>query len=138
MRKRNRRRGSHILRRLQRQRKRGLKRTCAGYPSQQRDLDRVDHYDWVEGMTLRWRSRLPTAPPFADTRLVYEIRYSLLDILVRRGDVYWMKGEVFFAQDKFGDALQVFQQFGRRFPKHWRIRSEHDQDWIERCRAKLR
>jgi len=40
------------------------------------DLTDVDQWSWTGGKTLRWRSRLPTDPPFARTEKVYEIELS--------------------------------------------------------------
>lgn len=51
------------------------------------DLDQVDHYDW-EGYTLRWRSRLPTDPPFQETPITYLLEYEYSGILSRDGDTY--------------------------------------------------
>lgn len=39
------------------------------------DLDQVDQYDWAENRTLRWRSRLPSDPPFDRTRITYLLEY---------------------------------------------------------------
>src|SRR5688572_32873334 len=33
------------------------------------DLDSVDHFDWEDNDTVRWRSRMPSDPPFQDTRI---------------------------------------------------------------------
>jgi uncharacterized membrane protein YgcG len=52
------------------------------------DLDQVDHFAFTNPTTLRWRSRLPSDPPFADTELVYEISYTLSGVLVKRGKTY--------------------------------------------------
>lgn len=45
------------------------------------DLDRVDGHA-IEGSTVRWRSRLPSDPPFERTELTYEIETLLADFLV--------------------------------------------------------
>src|SRR5262245_33168688 len=37
--------------------------------SEDRDLDDVDDYEFTDRHTLRWRSRLPTDPPFSATRI---------------------------------------------------------------------
>ncbi|MES1244619.1 MAG: hypothetical protein ABUT39_23635 [Acidobacteriota bacterium] len=50
------------------------------------DIDQVDHYEWADGDTLRWRSRLPSDPPFDGTARTYVIAYSLSGILNRDGD----------------------------------------------------
>ncbi|HVG08907.1 MAG TPA: DUF2207 domain-containing protein [Thermoanaerobaculia bacterium] len=51
------------------------------------DTESVDHYDW-SGSTVRWRSRLPSDPPFDQTRITYVLDYTLSGILIRDGDVY--------------------------------------------------
>lgn len=45
------------------------------------DLSTVDHY-FLDGNVLRWRSRAPDAPEFANTEIVYTIDYSLEKVLV--------------------------------------------------------
>jgi uncharacterized membrane protein YgcG len=52
------------------------------------DLSEVDHYDWTDAKTLRWRSRLPSDPAFENTEKVYEIAYTLAGILTRLGNGY--------------------------------------------------
>ncbi len=49
------------------------------------ELDNVDEYE-MESSELRWRSRLPTDPPFDNTVLVYELFFSYADILSVDGD----------------------------------------------------
>jgi uncharacterized membrane protein YgcG len=56
-------------------------------------LDQVDHWDWAGGETLRWRSRLPSDPPFESTTRVYRLDYSLTGVVVQRGDVYRLDHE---------------------------------------------
>jgi uncharacterized membrane protein YgcG len=50
------------------------------------DLSRIDEYRWTDGRTLRWRSRLPSDPPFRATSLVYVLEYTLTGVLSREGD----------------------------------------------------
>jgi hypothetical protein len=45
------------------------------------DVDQVDHY-LLDGNVLRWRSRAPGDPDFANTEIVYAIDYSLERVLV--------------------------------------------------------
>lgn len=52
------------------------------------DLDRVDHYDWVDGNKLRWRSRLPSEPWFDETTFIYLIEYRLTGVLIESGSLY--------------------------------------------------
>jgi len=44
-------------------------------------IDQVDHYEWGKGHTLRWRSRLPSDPPFEGTVIPYVIEYTLSGVL---------------------------------------------------------
>ena len=43
----------------------------------------VDEFSWTDSRTLRWRSRLPSDPPFANTRLTYVLHYKLSGILLK-------------------------------------------------------
>ncbi|RMH23427.1 MAG: DUF2207 domain-containing protein, partial [Acidobacteria bacterium] len=61
------------------------------------DLDRLDHYDWAGDSTLRWRSRLPSDPPFAATAITYVLDYSLQPVLVEEGGVYRFDHDFAFA-----------------------------------------
>ncbi len=51
-------------------------------------LSRVDHYDWIDRRTLRWRSRLPSDPPFDETPITYVIEYRQERVLQPRGERY--------------------------------------------------
>jgi len=55
------------------------------HPLSQGDLSAVDAWNWSGPYVLRWRSRLPSDPPFTETELVYEIAYKLSGILVKQG-----------------------------------------------------
>lgn len=70
------------------------------------DLDRVDHYDWVDGDKLRWRSRLPSEPWFDDTTLIYLIEYRLSGILVAENDFYRLDHDFAFP-DRIG-PIELF------------------------------
>ncbi len=48
------------------------------------NLDRVDHWAWAKHHVLRWRSRLPSDPPFRNTAITYTIDYTIENILVSR------------------------------------------------------
>lgn len=62
------------------------------------DLDRVDHYEWIDGATLRWRSRLPSEPPFERTTLIYLIEYRLNGVLFETEDVYRLDHDFAFPE----------------------------------------
>lgn len=53
---------------------------------EQGSLDRVDAYDWAGRNVLRWRSRLPSDPPFDDQVLIYRLTYRMRYLLEPLGD----------------------------------------------------
>ena len=59
-------------------------------------LERVDEYAWTDSGTLRWRSRLRTDPPFANTAITYALEYDLLGVLVTNGDGYQLDHDFAF------------------------------------------
>ncbi len=61
----------------------------------QGSLDLVDRFD-RDGGTVRWRSRLPSDPPFDDTELTYILEYSYAFIVERRDDEYVLDHEFAF------------------------------------------
>lgn len=48
---------------------------------QQGSLDAVDRYDFVKRSLVRWRSRLPSDPPFAQRELTYVLDSTLHNVL---------------------------------------------------------
>ena len=52
-----------------------------------KSLTRVDDYAWADS-TLRWRSRLPSDPPFQNREITYVIEYTDANILIPTGDAY--------------------------------------------------
>lgn len=52
-------------------------------PLRQGDLAEVDQYKWFRDNVLRWRSRLPSDPPFANKTIIYELDYTMSNILLR-------------------------------------------------------
>jgi hypothetical protein len=77
--------------------------TGASRPLVAGDLTDVDEYDWVEGNTLRWRSRLPDDPPFAGTEIVYELEFTYGNILQPRDDGAFLLDHDFAFADREGD-----------------------------------
>jgi uncharacterized membrane protein YgcG len=57
-------------------------------PLSEGDLSQVDQYDWADNLTLRWRSRLPSDPPFDGTAITYVLDYTLSNILRESGGEY--------------------------------------------------
>jgi uncharacterized membrane protein YgcG len=60
------------------------------------NLDEVDNYAFVDPLTLRWRSRLPSDPPFEGTEILYELDYTLSGILTKQGSVYVLNHDFAF------------------------------------------
>ena len=61
------------------------------------DLANVDGFDFTDPRTLRWRSRLPSDPPFDNTAITYQLAYSLSGILVPEGDGLVLNHDFAFA-----------------------------------------
>jgi uncharacterized membrane protein YgcG len=71
------------------------------------DLSAVDEFAWKDPTTLRWRSRLPTDPPFQETELVYEISYVLTGALVKEANRRYVLDHDFAFPDRTG-AIERF------------------------------
>jgi len=90
------------------------------------DLDQVDHYDWADRNTLRWRSRAPFDPPFDETEIVYVIDYVLDGVLLDTGDGYRLDHDFAIPnrQDLIGRftldfTLDPAWQPETALPEHW-------------------
>jgi uncharacterized membrane protein YgcG len=59
-------------------------------------LEAADQYAWTDSETLRWRSRLPTDPPFANTTITYALEYDLAGVLVTSGEGYQLDHDFAF------------------------------------------
>src|SRR5688572_20357425 len=77
---------------------------------QRGDLDAVDEFDWTNSKTLRWRSRLPADPAFDNQQIVYELDYTLSNVLIADGDAYKLDHD--FA---FPDRAGVIESFSLAF-----------------------
>lgn len=62
--------------------------TGSAVPLVEGDLAQVDHYAWADRSTLRWRSRLPSDPPFQETAIPYVLDYTLAGALEKSGGLY--------------------------------------------------
>lgn len=80
--------------------------TGVPHPLVRGGLDHVDHFDWADGRTVRWRSRLPGDPPFANQEIVYELDYTLSNILLYDGERYTLDHDFAFA-----DRAGVIEDF---------------------------
>jgi len=61
------------------------------------DLSQVDHFAFVDAKTLRWRSRLPSDPPFSNTEIDYVLDYTLSGVLEERGGAYRLAHDFAFS-----------------------------------------
>lgn len=65
-------------------------------------LDLVDRWAWTDGTTLRWRSRLPSDPPFENEQIVYRLGYRLTGVLIPQGDGVYLLDHDFVFTDRDG------------------------------------
>ena len=84
-------------------------------------LDDVDDYAWADDDTVRWRSRLPSDPPFAGTTIRYQLAYDLSGILLKDGDEYTLDHDFAFP-DRHGPIAQF--ELHLTFDPAWQPRSE--------------
>lgn len=73
----------------------------------QGDLDAVDRFQFSNGSTLRWRSRLPGDAPFDSTALTYVLEYSLSNILKPQGEGVYLLDHDFAFADRDAE-IEVF------------------------------
>lgn len=73
-------------------------------------LDAVDHYDFTDAATLRWRSRLLADPEFENTQLTYRIHYAITGVLRGRDRDYQLVHDF-----GFPDRTGVIQRFKLNF-----------------------
>jgi uncharacterized membrane protein YgcG len=66
----------------------------------------VDEFSWSDARTLRWRSRLPSDPPFSNTPLIYVLHYRLSGILLKDGEGYRLDHD--FAFPKRSGSIEHF------------------------------
>src|SRR5262249_5339858 len=56
----------------------------------------VDEYGWAGRQTLRWRSRLPSDPPFSNTGLIYVLHYKSCGVLLKEDSQYRLNHDFAF------------------------------------------
>ena len=71
------------------------------HPLSAGSLSAVDEYQLGGGSDLRWRSRLPSDPPFDHAERVYELAYTLTGILVRQGDRFVLDHDFAFPERQY-------------------------------------
>ena len=100
--------------------------TGAATPLAGGGLSAVDRFAFVDAKTLRWRSRLPSDPPFSNTEIDYVLDYALSGVLEERGGAYRLAHDFAFpdrdgAIDRFtlDLALDPAWRPEGSFPGHW-------------------
>ncbi|MDQ3282993.1 MAG: DUF2207 domain-containing protein [Acidobacteriota bacterium] len=74
------------------------------------DLTAVDHWDTTSSNVVRWRSRRPSDPPFANRELTYLLDYTYSNVLVPDDGNHFMLDHDF----GFADRSGVVQRFHLR------------------------
>lgn len=87
------------------------------------DLSEVDHFA-LEGNRLRWRSRLPSDPPFDRQTLIYEIEYRFSGIVVAIEKGGYLLEHDFLIRDRPGSIEQIALDI--RIDPPWRLQSSED------------
>lgn len=64
--------------------------------TESRALANVDDFAFTDAKTLRWRSRLPSDPPFNSSTLRYQLHYTLSRILRTNGTTYTLDHDFAF------------------------------------------
>jgi uncharacterized membrane protein YgcG len=77
----------------------------------QGDLAQVDDWDWTDATTLRWRSRLPSDPPFSAQEITYVLDYRLTGILRPTGASDYRLDHDFAFPDRVGRIEQYRLDF---------------------------
>lgn len=68
------------------------------------DLDAIDQFSWTSGWTLRWRSRLPTDPPFNQALRTYVIDLTYDNVVKPEGNGFRLDHD-FAYSDRVGAIL---------------------------------
>ena len=89
-------------------------------------LDKTDHYQLIDGSTLRWRSRLPTEPEFRNSELTYRLRYTLSGIVKRVNRRYLLLYDFALPGRESGQVIQNFAVHLTVDPIWSGIRSPYD------------
>jgi len=90
------------------------------------DLSQTDHFEFVDAKTLRWRSRMPSDPPFSNTEIDYVLDYALSGVVEERGGAYRLAHDFAFSDrdgpiERFALDLTLDPSWKPEtaFPGHW-------------------
>ena len=77
------------------------------HPLQQTNIvpNNMDEFVMSDSKRLRWRSRLPSDPPFSNTRLTYVLRYKLSGIVLKDAEQYRLDHDFAFP-DRDGEITR--------------------------------
>jgi uncharacterized membrane protein YgcG len=77
------------------------------HPLQETNIvpNNIDEFVISDSKRLRWRSRLPSDPPFANTRLTYVLRYKLSGIVLKDAEQYRLDHDFAFP-DRDGEITR--------------------------------
>jgi hypothetical protein len=100
--------------------------TGARTPLSEGGLGQVDRYSFIDPKTLRWRSRLPSDPPFSNREIDYLLDYTLSGILEKKDSGYLLNHDFAFS-DRDGAidhftldlALDPSWKTEAPMPGHW-------------------
>jgi hypothetical protein len=67
----------------------------------------VDRWAWADRDTVRWRSRLPSDPPFDETAITYLLEYTISGVLLDEGDGSFELAHDFVFRDRPGPIRRV-------------------------------
>jgi uncharacterized membrane protein YgcG len=76
-------------------------------PLEEGSLDAIDRYAWAGQDTLRWRSRLPSDPPFDSTTITYVLQYTVSGVVVAGDEGGFRLAHDFAFSDRPGAIREV-------------------------------
>jgi len=94
-------------------------------------LDNINDYKWVDSQKIRWRSRLPTDPPFKETSIIYKLEFTYSNILKRSGNEYILNHEFLFS-DRTGIVVSYYLELD--LDPEWKVLSGGENRIVYRSR----
>ena len=116
--------------RIQFERMRRIDATGQAHVMRDGDLSSVDDFSFTDSRTLRWRSRMPSDPPFDATPITYELTFSISNALVPEGDDWLLNHDFAFA-DRSGNIEHIEVRLLELMPT-WQPLAPFDGRWEAR------
>ncbi|MEO7793289.1 MAG: hypothetical protein ABIV06_00835 [Thermoanaerobaculia bacterium] len=91
------------------------------------DLDHLDRFDWTSSDTLRWRSRLPSDPPYDSSELDYRLDYRITGALRKIGERSFQLDHQFAFSDRDGVIERLVVHL--TLAPEWRASSSLPSSW---------